>query len=88
VTVQVPGGTRRRASGPPRSGVVLGGGDGGRRARQLPFQGAGGLVGGERGPGGGQRGQHGEGVGPPVRAAAGVAGGLAAVRQHRLELGA
>jgi hypothetical protein len=42
---------------------------------------------GERGPGGGERGQHGERVGPPVLADAGVGGGLAAVRQQRFELG-
>ena len=61
-------------------GVVLGGGDGGRGARQLPAQGAGELVGGQRGPGGGERGQHGQRVGSPVLAAVGVAAGLAAVR--------
>ena len=36
---------------------------------------------------GGERGQDGEGVGAPVLAAVGVARGLAAVRQQRLELG-
>src|SRR5260370_39650290 len=59
----------------------------GRGARQPPSQGAGELGGGQRGPGGGERGQHGEGVDVPVLAAAGAAGGLAAVRQQRLELG-
>lgn len=53
-------------------GVVLGGGEGGRGARQLPSQAAGEVVGGERGPGGGEHGQHGEGVGSPVLAAAGA----------------
>jgi hypothetical protein len=47
--------------------IVLGGGDGARGARQRPAQGAGELVGGQRGSGGGERGQHDEGVGSPVR---------------------
>ena len=51
---------------PAEIGVVLGGGDGGRGARQLPSQGSGELVGGERGPGSGERGQHGERVGSQV----------------------
>jgi hypothetical protein len=67
-------------------GVVLGGGDGGRGARQLPSQGSGELVGGERGPGGGQGGQHCDGVGPLVLAV-GIASALAAARQQRLEVG-
>ena len=85
VTVQVSGGTAPQRQRAAEIGVVLGGGDGGRGARQLPFQGAGELVGGQRGPGGGERGQHGERVGSPVLAAVGVAAGLAAARQQRLQ---
>ncbi len=39
------------------------------------------------GPGGGERGKHGEGVGSLILGAADVASRLAAVRQERLELG-
>jgi hypothetical protein len=74
VTVPVSGGTRRSASGPPRSGSSWAAATVA-TARQLPSQGAGELVRGERGPGGGGHGEHGEGIGPPVLAVSPTAQG-------------
>jgi hypothetical protein len=85
VTVQVSGGMRRNASGPPRSGLSWAAAMAAAVRGSCHPRGAGELVGGQRGPGGGERGQHGQRVGSPVLAAVGAAAGLAAVRQQRLE---